>query len=68
MEIATRVLAQKKLPHYANFFHGDPYVGAREAEMKKKNDRITELEKEVKALRSQVAQLEKRFDFKALSP
>ena len=52
MDITTRVLAQNKLPHYANFFHGDPYVGAREAEMKKKNDRITELEKEVKALRS----------------
>ena len=38
------------MTNFTNYFAGDPYVGSRSEEMKKKNERITELEGEVKRL------------------
>ena len=36
---------------FFNFFSGDPYIGSTRDELKKKNERIAELEKEVKRLK-----------------
>jgi len=49
--------------HFANFFSGDPYVGPRDKEILEKNNRIEELEREVKRLKARVAQLESRHVF-----
>ena len=50
-----------QVPHFANYFSGDPYVGPRDREIKEKNNRIEELEKEVKRLKAQVVALEGRY-------
>jgi hypothetical protein len=42
-----------QITSFSNYFSGDPYVGDNRAEIKKKNERIAELEKEVKRLRSE---------------
>ena len=42
-----------RITSFSNYFSGDPYVGDNRAEIKKKNERIAELEKEVKRLRSE---------------
>ena len=44
---------------WSSFFTGDPYVGTRSDELKKKNQRILELEQENKRLRD----LLRRFGF-----
>ena len=41
---------------------GDPYAGLRKNEMKEKNDRIGELEKENKQLRQKIMVLEARYN------
>ena len=51
MEISQRVLAANKVTSFSSFFSGDPYVGARSDEIKKKNAKISELELENKRLR-----------------
>ena len=43
-----------QITSFSNFFSGDPYIGDARAEIKRKNERIAELEKEVKRLRSEV--------------
>ena len=42
-----------QITSFSNFFSGDPYIGSNRDEIKKKNERIAELEKEVKRLRSE---------------
>ena len=42
-----------QITSFTNFFSGDPYIGSNRDEIKKKNERIAELEKEVKRLRSE---------------
>ena len=76
MEVATKVLAANKveyvywmfvskvvflqIPHFQNYFSGDPYVGPRTQELEKRKARITELEKENKALKDRIRELESR--------
>ena len=57
MEISQRVLAANKVTCFTSFFTGDPYVGARSDELKKKNSKITELEQENKRLRDLLRRL-----------
>ena len=44
-------LTSPQITSFSNFFSGDPYIGSTRDELKKKNERIAELEKEVKRLR-----------------
>ena len=76
MEVATKVLAANKveyvywmfvskvvflqIPHFQIYFSGDPYVGPRTQELEKRKARITELEKENKALKDRIRELESR--------
>ena len=46
-----------------NYFSGDPYVGSREEEFKRKNKRIEELELEVKRLKARNSELEAKYVF-----
>ena len=48
------------MTHFQNYFSGDPYVGLRTDEIKKKNERIVDLENEVRKLTQKVSQLESR--------
>ena len=49
-----------QVTNFSNFFSGDPYLGSRAEELKKKNERIGELELEVKRLKAQVSRQENR--------
>ena len=40
---------------FSNFYSGDPYIGTRAEEIKKKNDEIASLQKEVKRLKQELA-------------
>ena len=51
-----------QVPHFANYFAGNCYVGPRDREIKEKNNRIEELEREVKQLKAKVASLENRYE------
>ena len=53
MELLT-IYPFTQITSFSNFFSGDPYIGSNRDEIKKKNERIAELEKEVKRLRSEV--------------
>ena len=44
-----------QITSFTNFFSGDPYIGSNRDEVKKKNERISDLEKEVKRLRSEAS-------------
>ena len=55
-EVASRVMAANKVTNFSNYFSGDPYLGSRGDELKKKNERISELEQEVKRLKAQLGQ------------
>ena len=61
MEVATKVLAANKIAHYNIYTSGDPYVGARTEELKKKTERVTELELDNKKLRERIKELESRY-------
>ena len=50
-----------QIPHFQNYFSGDPYVGPRTQELEKKKNRIVELEKENKELRNKIKELESRY-------
>ena len=50
-----------QIPHFQNYFSGDPYVGPRTQELEKKKNRIVELEKEIKELRNKIKELESRY-------
>ena len=54
MDIANRFLAKNKITPFQALYTGDPYTGLRPGEMKKKNLRIDELEKEVRSLKLQL--------------
>ena len=59
-EIANKVLAANKVHYTLNYYAGEPYAGLRKEEMKAKNDRITDLEKEVRLLKAKIVALESR--------
>ena len=42
-----------QITSFTNFFSGDPYLGINQAEVKRKNERIAELEKELKRMKSE---------------
>jgi hypothetical protein len=42
-----------QVTNFSNYFSGDPYIGTRAEELKRRADRITELEQEVRKLKSQ---------------
>lgn len=42
-----------QITSFSNFFSGDPYIGTNRDEIKKKNERIAELEKELKRMKSE---------------
>ena len=42
-----------QITSFTNFFSGDPYIGSNREDIRKKNERIVELEKENKRLRSE---------------
>ena len=60
MEVANKVLAANKITPFQALFTGDPYAGLRPGEMKKKNQRIEDLEKEVRSLKLQLSMTDKR--------
>ena len=43
------------------YHSGDPYVGLRLQEMKEKNNKISDLEKDVKRLKAELAHYERRY-------
>ena len=50
------------MTHFTNMYHsGDPYVGLRLQEMKEKNNKISDLEKDVKRLKAELAHYERRY-------
>ena len=49
-----------QIPHFQNYFSGDPYIGPRTKELEKRKDRITELEKENRELSNRIKELESR--------
>ena len=77
MDIAKKVLTKEKVCSIVlylclhviliqinefNMFHtGDPYVGSRNEEIKRKNNKIDALKSEVNRLKSQVKALEQRY-------
>ena len=52
-EKAKEVLAANKITSFANYYSGDPYLGGREDELKRKNKGIAELEQELKAAKAE---------------
>ena len=42
-----------QITSFSNFFSGDPYIGSNRDELKKKNERIADLEKEIKRLKAE---------------
>ena len=61
MEVATKVLAANKIAHTMIYTTGDPYVGPSTDALKKKTERVVELEKENKSLRDRIRELEARY-------
>ena len=59
-QIASKVLAANQISNLVNYYTGDPYLGTRADEITKKNNRIAELEKENKMLKSKLASYEQR--------
>ena len=57
-----QVLAANKVHHTMNYYAGEPYCGLRKEEVREKNPKITELEKENARLRQKVAALEARYE------
>ena len=44
---------------FSNYYSGDPYIGTRAEEIKKKNDEIASLQKEVKRLKQELSQAQR---------
>ena len=53
-KIASEVLAAAQVTSFTNYYAGDPYIGSRDAEIKKKNEEIANLQKEVKRLKAEL--------------
>ena len=47
---------------FSNFYSGDPYIGTRSDEMKKKKEEIAALQKEVKQLKLELTRAQRSYN------
>ena len=59
--MAKEVLAAAQVTSFSNFYSGDPYIGTRVDELKKKNDEIASLQKEVKQLKLELSRAQRSY-------
>ena len=58
--MATEVLAAARVMSFTNYYTGDPYIGSRDSDLKKKNEEIAVLQRENRRLKQDLSSLQNR--------